>query len=180
MWEGLERDRMVSLADYPVSAEEDLDLDVEEAEEFLKNVILDINEILRVTRMSPKRVNLYTSPAWKQRVFDNAIQMAKRNELSIPSIMKATMSDPDMKKHGKEAVDFARKTAERLVKRSASDVDRIARPIDELRYLTEASSFISKEIGCDVAVFSADDSEAYDPQKKAKASTPRRPAIFVE
>ncbi|MGD0056491.1 MAG: leucine--tRNA ligase [Methanomassiliicoccales archaeon] len=180
IWEGLGRNQMVSIADYPVSVEENLDLEVEEAEEFLKSVILDINEIIRVTRISPKRVNLYTSPAWKQGVFEKAIQMAKENGLSVPAITKATMSDPDMKKHGKEAADFARKTAEDLMKRSASDVSRIARSINEFRYLTEASSFISEEIGCDVAVHSADDPDAYDPQKKAKASIPRRPAIFIE
>jgi leucyl-tRNA synthetase len=180
MWEDLAHNYMVSLADYPASVEEELDLEIEEAEEFLKNVILDINEILKVTKISPKRVILYTSPAWKQRVFDRAMQMARGNELSIPTITKATMSDPELRKHGKDAADFARMTAEGLMKRSASDIDRLARSFDELRYLTEASSFIAKEIGCVVIVYSADDPDAYDPQKKARASTPRRPAILIE
>jgi hypothetical protein len=108
------------------------------------------------------------------------MQMARGNELSIPTITKATMSDPELRKHGKDAADFARMTAEGLMKRSASDIDRLARSFDELRYLTEASSFIAKEIGCVVIVYSADDPDAYDPQKKARASTPRRPAILIE
>jgi leucyl-tRNA synthetase len=35
-------------------------------------------------------------------------------------------------------------------------------------------------MGCDVFVYSAEDAEAPDPQKKARAAQPRRPAIFVE
>lgn len=180
LWEALGREEMVSTAEYPASKDDNLDLGVEESEEFLKNVIVDINEIVKVTRMSPKKVHIYTSPAWKQRVFDKATRMAKDAELSIPAITKATMSNSEMKKHGKEAADFARKTAEALIKRSPTDIERVSRPIDELRYLAEASSFISEEVGCDVAVYSADDPHAYDPQSKAKVSMPRRPAIYVE
>ncbi|MDD1769389.1 MAG: leucine--tRNA ligase, partial [Methanomassiliicoccales archaeon] len=48
LWEGMGGKRMVSIAEYPVSRGDSLDLEVEESEEFLKNVILDINEIIRV------------------------------------------------------------------------------------------------------------------------------------
>ncbi|MCJ7516346.1 MAG: leucine--tRNA ligase [Methanomassiliicoccales archaeon] len=180
IWEGMDRDSFVSLTDFPTPVESEIRLEIEEAEEYLKNVIMDINEILRVTEISPERICLYTSPNWKQRVFGNGLRMARENCLSIPGITKMTMSDPALKKHGKDAADFARKVAEGLMKRSRSDIDRLARSFDEFQYLAESSAFIAKEMDCEVKVYSADDLDAYDPQNKAKTSVPRRPAIFVE
>jgi hypothetical protein len=52
--------------------------------------------------------------------------------------------------------------------------------IDEFAYLSGASAFLSKELGCEVAVYRADDAQAPDPQKKARAAQPHRPAIYVE
>jgi leucyl-tRNA synthetase len=66
------------------------------------------------------------------------------------------------------------------MKRSYQDLDRLSVSFDELRYLRNAAPFISSELGCDVSVYSADDPEIVDPQRKARGAQPRRPAIFVE
>ena len=51
---------------------------------------------------------------------------------------------------------------------------------DERALLSSAASFLSEETGLPVEVYGADDEGLYDPQGKAKAASPGRPAILLE
>ncbi|MDD1746149.1 MAG: leucine--tRNA ligase, partial [Methanomassiliicoccales archaeon] len=180
LWEAIGGKGFVSLASFPEKIEEELDAQVELAEEYLKAAMADVNEILKVTGIKPKTVYLYTTPDWKQTVYQMGLKMARGKEISVPGLTKAAMANPDIRVKGKEASDFSRKVAEDLIKRSPQELDRMSAGFDELRYLKNAAGFITSELGCDIFVFSADDPELVDPQKKAKAAKPGRPAIFVE
>jgi leucyl-tRNA synthetase len=180
LWERIGGEGFVSLAPFPERIDEELDVRVEQAEDYLKGVLADVNEILKVTGIKARSVYLYTSSAWKKSVYDAGLRMARGKELSVPALTKAVMAEPTIRAKGKEASEFARKVAEDLVKRSPQEVDRISAEFDELRYLRNAASFLTSELGCDVFVFSADDPDIVDPQRKARAAQPRRPAIFVE
>lgn len=180
MWEGMGQKGFVSIAPYPEPMVDEIDRPAEVAEEYLADVMSDINEILRVTGISPKRIMLYTAPEWKREVHSIALEMAAEGSLTVPGLTKAVMSRDGLKRRGKEAADFARKTAEDLMKRSEAEKKRLSVKLDELSYLTGSSAFLSKEVGAPVEVYSADDDSAPDPQKKARAAGPRRPAIYVE
>ncbi|MDD1755679.1 MAG: leucine--tRNA ligase [Methanomassiliicoccales archaeon] len=180
LWEAVGGKGFVSLAAFPEKIDEELDVQAEQAEEYLKGAMADINEILKVTGIKPTSINLYTTPAWKQTVYQMGLKMARSKEISVPGLTKAAMSDPSIRTKGKEASDFARKVAEDLVKRSMQELDRMGASFDELRYLRNAAPFMTSELGCDVFVYSADDPSIKDPGRKAKAAQPGRPAIFVE
>jgi leucyl-tRNA synthetase len=90
------------------------------------------------------------------------------------------MARDDLKRRGKDSADFARKMAEDLMKRSETELLKLAMDIDENAYLKDAAIFLAKELGCEVEIYSADDATAPDPQRKARAAQPHRPAIFVE
>ena len=66
------------------------------------------------------------------------------------------------------------------MKRSEPELRQLGTEIDELTYLKDASKFLSKELDCEMAIYRADDGQAPDPQKKARAAQPHRPAIYVE
>lgn len=153
---------------------------VEKAEEFLKEVMSDINEILRVTGIKPSRVFLFTSPDWKRKIFSMAVGMALEGEVSVPQLTKAAMVDPDIRSRGKEAANFARKMAEEISKRSDEDLDSLKVEFDELDYLRSSLEFMRSQLGCDVRVSSADEEGIHDPEGKAKVAQPGRPAIYVE
>jgi leucyl-tRNA synthetase len=140
----------------------------------------DVNEILKVTGIKPRAIYLYTTSAWKQTLYQMGLKMARGKEISVPGLTKAAMVDPSIRAKGKEASDFARKVAEDLIKRSPPELDRISASFDELRYLKNAAAFMTAELGCDIYVYSADDPDIADPQRKARAAQPGRPAIFVE
>ncbi|MDH7508027.1 MAG: leucine--tRNA ligase [Methanomassiliicoccales archaeon] len=180
LWENSGKECFVSTSSFPNVIEEEIRPDIEEAEEYLKSIISDINEILDVTGITPRHIRLYTSPKWKLQVLSMAVDLAKSKELSIPGLMKMVMKDQVLKTHGKEASDFARKTAEALLKCSSDDLDRFKVEFDEFDFLNEAAQFLKDEFGCEISVHSADDPNAPDPQKKARLAVPRRPAIYVE
>jgi leucyl-tRNA synthetase len=180
LWEQMGHTDLVSRVGYPEYDEAISSPEAEQAEEYLKGLLDDINEILKVTGMAPRRLFLYTTPAWKATVYEKALHLAAGKTLTVPGLTKAVMTDPELKKKGKEAADFARKCAEELFKRSPDEVDRLSIALDELRLLEDAAGFIAKEVECEVAVHAADEPNLYDPQKKARAAQPRRPAILVE
>ncbi len=126
LWESRGEKGFVSIAPYPECDRNYIDPKAEIAEQYLESVLGDINEILRVTGISPGSVHIYTTPDWKRRVLSLAIEMARSKQLNVPSLTKRTMSDNDMKKLGKEASDFARRTAEELMKRSEAELDRMS------------------------------------------------------
>jgi leucyl-tRNA synthetase len=180
LWERIGGKGFVSLAQFPEKSDEELDVNVEQAEDYLKGVMADVNEILKVTGIRPSAIYLYTSSAWKQTVYQAGLRMAQSKELSVPGLTKSVMADPALRSKGKEASDFARKVAEDLMKRSQAELDRLSAGFDELRYLRNAAPFMTSELSCDVFICSADDPEVKDPQRKARVAQPRRPAIYVE
>jgi len=180
LWERIGGKGFVSTAAFPEKVDVELDVQVEQAEEYLKSVMADINEILKVTGIKASAIYLYTTSAWKQTVYEMGLRMAQRKEINVPGLTKAVMADPAIRSKGKEASDFARKVAEDLIKRSQQDLDRLSVSFDEVRYLKNAAAFMTSELGCDVFIYSADDPEIKDPQRKARVAQPKRPAIFVE
>ncbi len=180
LWAQMGRSDLVSASDFPCSHLDEMDSYAEQAEEYLKDVLADVNEILKVTGIAPKRLSLYTTPAWKLAVWEKALSMAKQRLLTVPSLTKSVMMEPDIRMKGKEASDFARKISEELMKRSAQDLEKLGVRLEETKFLTDAAPFIAQEIGCNVIVYSADDPGVSDPHKKARAAQPRRPAIYVE
>ena len=180
LWSELGNKTLVSNEFYPKPEAAHSVLSAEMAEDYLREVMDDTNNILRVTKIAPKRVILYTSAAWKFAVYSMAIELYKKGELKIPTLTKAAMADEEIRKHGKEAPDYTRKLAEELMKRSRTEIERLETHIDEYTYLSEVVGFLGAELGCRVSVFSADDPAKEDPLNKARHAQPRRPAIFVE
>jgi len=180
LWESSGGEGFVSLAPFPDHDPALADGPAEESERYLQDVMSDVNEILRVTGISPKRVVVYTTPEWRERVQRLALSMRRDGSLSVPSLTKAVMADEGLRRLGKPASEFARKAAEDVMKRSQNELDRLSVELDELDVLRSASSFLSRELGCEVSVYSADDAGKHDPQSKSKAASPRRPAIYVE
>ncbi|UCE74793.1 MAG: class I tRNA ligase family protein, partial [Methanomassiliicoccales archaeon] len=180
IWEKLGEGGFISSAEYPKADSEKINPTIEASEDFLINTISDINEILRVTRIKPKKIVLYTPSEWKYDMYHMALEMAREKQLSVNELMKKAMSHENIKIHSKEAAQYAKKLAENLGNRGPDDLLRLSVTIDEKGYLLEARDFLKHELKCEVEVFSMDDETLYDPQGKAKSAVPGRCAIFVE
>jgi leucyl-tRNA synthetase len=90
------------------------------------------------------------------------------------------MANPDLKRFGKEIPKFVQKIVPEFKSGSVERYEIFTGPgLDEHALLKESISFLEKEIGCPVEVYSAD-SPAFDPEKKSRFAEPLRPAIYIE
>ncbi|HID27928.1 MAG TPA: leucine--tRNA ligase [Methanosarcinales archaeon] len=167
-------DGYISLSQYPVENPELIDKNAEIAEELIKNTLQDIEEIIKVTKIKPKKVILYTSQNWKNEVFKLALKLKQENQFSLGYFMKIVMKNSEVKSHAKEVPKFAKKVLEEV---QSSSLDKYE--LDELNILEGAKEFFEREINCKVEVYSADNPK-YDPRDKSKFAEPLKPGIYME
>lgn len=177
MWETAGFEGLVSEAQLPEAGERSVP--AEYGEDLIREVMSDAQQIIKVTGIAPKRMILYTAPAWKKKALGKALELQEKGELSIPSLTKACMSDPEIRGQGKAASDMARKLAEDMMRLPAGSM-RPAFESDERAHLRSAADFLAKEMGVEAEVYSADDEGRPDPSGKAKMAVPGRPAIYLE
>jgi leucyl-tRNA synthetase len=180
IWEMLGMEGFVSNAAFPVVDESGIDPLAEFKEEYVKSVTEDVGEIIKVTRLTPKKLVVYSAPAWKWDVFRRAVAMARDGHLYMSGLMKAVMEVPEIKQHSKELARFAQKIVADIPKLSREQLAKYSLPLDEQEVLADAREFLAGEFGCQVQYFSADDAARHDPQDKARQAVPLRPAIFIE
>jgi leucyl-tRNA synthetase len=180
LWESLGHTRFVSTESYPEFNPKDLSEKDEVGEYLLIRVIDDINEIMKVTKITPTRICIYTSPAWKQQIFRKAVEGSTGNTFNVGQLIKETLTDPAMKPLGQQVSQFAAKIAAEVKTFTETDRRRFLIPLDEKKHLTGAKPYLSEVFHCPVDIFSADDANLYDPAYKKKVATPLRPAIFIE
>lgn len=181
IWRALGHENdMISLAQYPIFDAQYVDNYAEIAEELIDNTINDIEEILKVTKLNPEKIVLYTTPKWKNTVFKSAIYMQLRGNLNPKELIKSLMSDPTNKKYGKEIPKFIQKITPDI---TSMKNDRLTmfdeNQIDEFSILSDNLLFLEKEFGCAIEIYAADESN-YDPANKSRFAIPMRPAIYME
>lgn len=150
-------------------------------EKLVSNLVDDMQEILNVTKITPKKIIVYTAPAWKHQVLNQAIQLSEETgSVNMGQLMKTIMQDPELKKQAKKVSKYAGKLMGEIKKYSEKDIAYYQSDIDETPYLTEAKSFFESLFDCQVLLYAADDDSRQDPKNKARFAEPRRPAIYVE
>jgi leucyl-tRNA synthetase len=171
---------------WPSSMEESIDLAAEESEILIKNLIQDIQNILKVTKMKPSHINIYTSASWKWKVYQKILELIVTNRnSSLSDVMKVLGDDSEISRARSDV---------KLIKKIMEDILSITlerrslklnnKKIDERRIIEDAASLISSELGDEnlaISVFGEDDENARknDPQSKARFSRPFKPAIYL-
>ena len=154
---------------------------LEEAERFVRDLLDDVRNILKVTKMTPKRLVLTTAPAWKRRFHEIALGLARDKQLAVPHLMKAAMADADVRaKGGKDAPKLAADAVKTMANLGEQELAARAMPLDETAILRESAAFLSAEFGCEVVVQNADDAGLVDPAGKSRFAQVRKPAVYLE
>lgn len=163
LWQKLGGNGFVSLAKWPEPKEEWWNEELEIEEEYIKDLIDDIKEILSVAKIeNPKRAYIYTAEDWKWKIAEIVAQ-----KKDFKAAMSEAMKDPEMRKKGKEVANLVN----RLIKERVFEVKRI----DEEKALRESKDFIEKEIGLEIIINPEEDKGG-----KAKQAMPMKPAVFIE
>jgi leucyl-tRNA synthetase len=164
----------VSLAAWPEADAALIDEQAEQAEELLERTLNDVQEILNVTRAAPKKITLYTSPAWKQEMLSLALDKTIGGKLDMSALMKAAMANKAISLHKKDAPKYAQKLA-----KAAHSLGAEVLSLDEFETLSREKVYLESALAVPVEIYSADKA-GEDPKGKSKQAEPGRPAIYIE
>jgi len=181
MWEKLGNVSLVSKSLWPLVHNEDIDSKSLQLENLLKSTMDDIRNILKVTKITPKKIIIYTSESWKNKAYQKILSNVIKGEMNIGVLMKLLISDKETE-FVKKDPDFVKKTvndilSEPIESRQAKVKNNI---IDEKKILSELDSLVQNDFGVNVQVFSESDPKKYDPKNKARTARPFKPAILIE
>jgi leucyl-tRNA synthetase len=180
LWHTRGKKDYVSTESYPDFSADASSQKDEVGEYLLLDVIDDVNEILKVTKITPKTIYFYVSPLWKHELLKQAIKLTDEGKLEMNMLMKTALSNPKLRKMGKAVSQFAGKIIGEIKKLSELDRKRYLVTIDEKHYLEAMVPFLEKEFSAELKIYRADEKKLYDPGNKARFAYPLRPAIYLK
>jgi leucyl-tRNA synthetase len=167
----------------------------EESEQIIMNLALDIQKIVKVTKVTPKNIVIYTSSQWKRHIYRKILaSVLLENKTNFSDLMKELVNNPDTATKSKSNPNLIRKMVEDILSDSIETRNRrlkLKDDFDEKFPLYDANRLLSLESGNPQAqviiyceeVAEGDDtnlSKKYDPKSKAKFARPFKPAIYIE
>jgi len=182
IWEKLGNLELASKSAWPSSIGIEIDSKSIQTETLLKSIIDDINNILKVTKISPKKITVYTAEQWKSKAYNSILKNVLDGQTNIGTIIKSLIANKETEQIKKDP-DFVKKTLNDILsdpvelRKGRIDIGQI----DEKQIISsELSSLVKNDYDVELSVFSESDSEKYDPKNKAKAARPFKPAILIE
>ena len=180
MWQNLGNSEMVSKSSWP-EVSSDIDSESIQSENLLKSITDDISNILKVTKITPKKITIYTANEFKSKAYHAILEKVMNGHTNMGAIMKELIANPetsDIKKNP----DFVQKTIKDILSEPPEiRKTKIEAKIDEKKLVSdELVSIANQDFGVEISVFAEDDSNIYDPKGKARHARPFKPAILIE
>lgn len=182
LWSRTGEKGFISVAPWPKFDKSKIDITAEEQENLLIDILDDTTNILKATKLMPKRICLYTAASWKWQIYLKILDKAVSGEAKIPEVMKELASDPAMKPHIKEAAVLVPRIIKTLMKYSPErkvNMQKI-QTVDEKQALSDEISFFKERFNAQINVYSEEDKDRYDPKNRAPMAMPYQPAIYIE
>src|SRR5918999_1682381 len=182
VWELMLNRQSLTEAGWPVLEEKKIDTVAEESEFLISNLLADIQNIVRVTKITPAKIVIYTSAVWKEQIYRQILANILNGTMNFGQIMKQLIANP-------ETVNA--KSNPKMVQRMMEDI--LSAPLearnrrlnlkgfDEVATIRDAQSLLSNEVSkAEIVVYSEDDPARYDPKLRANSARPFKPAVYIE
>jgi leucyl-tRNA synthetase len=182
VWERMGNRNSITEIGWPVIDESKIDLIAEESEFLIANLLSDLQKIIKVTKMLPSKIIIYTSAEWKNKVYHTVLVNILEGRTGFGEIMKELISNPETSKV---------KTDPKIVQKMIEDVLSI--PYDarvrrqklsvfrEETAIADAANLLSAEMNdSQLSVYCEENADKHDPKSKARFARPFKPAIYVE
>jgi leucyl-tRNA synthetase len=182
LWSQTDEKYFISVAEWPKYDSAKIDVAAEEQETLITDIMTDTTNILKATKIVPKRICFYTTASWKWKVYLKILDKTISGEAKIGELMKEFAADIDLKPHMKEIAGLVPRIIKTLTKVSGerkANIQQI-KYVDEQTILTTAVSFLGTRFNAEVIVYREDDTERFDPKNRASMAIPYQPAIYLE
>ena len=182
LWEKLGHTGLVSTSQWPRISQEKVNSTSIQSEELLKSTINDITNILRVTKITPQKITIYTADSFKSKIYHSVLEKIMTEQTNMGIIMKELINNPDTT-DVKKIPDFVQKTIKDILSEPTEirQTKLESKEFDEKEFLIKELIGLGKnEFGVDIQIFSESDSDIYDPKGKSRHARPFKPAILIE
>jgi len=182
LWSEMKEEGFISLAEWPQTNEQKIDIVAEEQENLIKELIEDTINVLKATKITPKKICYYIASPWKWKVYLKALEKTKQGEVKINELMKELTAEKDLKDKRKEVANFASKivkTIGRIPERRRESMLKIGAR-NEKKVIENATDFLRERFDAKILVYDEEDKERYDPKQRAAMAMPYEPAIYIE
>lgn len=162
------------ISDIPVSDE---DKSYALQAKYLANLQEDIEQVIKLVKSTPKKINIYINAEWKNKLYDLAKQIFEDEAVNIGKIMAEAKQVSELSDHMKDVSDIAK-----LMMKSPSifRIETISSSL-QARAVQEYKEFLSRIFdGAEIIIHIEDQKVSYDPQNKARKSRPMKPALLLE
>jgi leucyl-tRNA synthetase len=182
LWSHMGKAGFISMAEWPRFDESKVDVLAEERENLIIDLIEDTLNVLKATKITPTRICYYTAAPWKRKVYRSILGKAVQGEVKVNEVMKELAKDSALKENMKAVAAFVPRVLKTLSKLPSDRKARIAQVeiAGEKEIIEEAAVFLKERFNAQVAVYSEEDLERYDPKQRATMAMPYQPAIYVE
>jgi leucyl-tRNA synthetase len=182
VWELIGNRQSITTAGWPVVEEEKIDIVAEESEFFISSLLEDVQNIVRVTKITPTKIVIYASAPWKVQVYRTILANTLEGRINFGQIMKQLIANPETTK-AKSDPKMVQKMIEDILSAPLEARNRRLKltGFNEVITIQDAQSLLSDEINkAQVIVYSEEDSTKYDPKSRAKSARPFKPAIYIQ
>ena len=182
VWELMGNRQSITTAGWPVVNQEKIDILAEESEYVISNLLEDIQNIIRVTKITPSKVVIYASAAWKVQVYNAILANILEGRISFGQIMKQLIANPETAK-AKSDPKMVQKMIEDILSTPLEARNRRLKltGFNEVTTIQDAQSLLSDETNkAEVIVYSEEDPTKFDPNLRAKSARPFKPAIYIQ
>jgi leucyl-tRNA synthetase len=182
------------------------DLTAEESEEMVQNVLFDIQNIIKVTKLVPTKIHIYVSAKWKRKMYQKILEIIlAEKKAKFGEIMKVLSKDPELSTTLKKNVSLIQKITGDIISISMEVRQRrlkLGESFKELDAIKDAEKLISSESSAravEVLVYQEEDQNNRTEEitgtenirfhssqgmtrshSKAGHSRPFKPAIYIE
>ncbi|MEK0382029.1 MAG: leucine--tRNA ligase, partial [Nitrosopumilus sp.] len=182
MWEKLGNSDLVSKSSWPAVSADAIDANAIQSEDLLKSIMDDIANIIKITKITPKKIAIYTADAFKSKAYHAVLTKVMSGQTDMGVIMKELIANPETSDI-KRNPDFVQRTIKDILSEPV-EIRKIkleTGEFDEKQLISsELISLAKADFGADVQVYSEKDSDIYDPKGKARHARPFKPAILIE
>jgi leucyl-tRNA synthetase len=182
VWELMGNGQSITTAGWPVVEEEKIDIVAEESEFLISSLLEDVQNIVRVTKITPAKIVIYASAAWKVQVYKAILANILEGRINFGQIMKQLIGNRETEK-AKSDPKIVQKMIEDILSAPLEARNRRLKltGFNEVTTIQDAQSLLSDEFNkAQLIVYSEEDSTKYDPKSRAKSARPFKPAIYIE
>ena len=182
MWEKLGQTGLASKSAWPKYSKDNIDSTAIQSEELLKLLIDDIANILKVTKITPQKIIIYTADSFKSKVYHFILEKVMAGNTNMGIVMKELIANPETA-DVKKIPDFVAKTIKDILSEPTKirEMKLQSKEFDEKKFLSdELTKLGNSEFGVEITIYSESDDNIYDPKGKARHARPFKPAILIE